>query len=413
MKYQLYPTYTDSGAEWIGDIPEHWELSAVKRCYDTQLGKMLQNTPLSEQDVKVPYLKAANVLWERVVVDELQEMWASPREVEQYTVQHGDMLVCEGGEAGRAAILDVVSPMCIIQNALHRVRSLDGNNLKFLLYLLRHATSCGWMEVLCNKATITHFTSDKLANLELPLPPPKERTVITSFLDCETAQIDALISKQERLISVLQEKRNALVPIAGSEVNVERMSSVADVILRPVVQRDGEVYTPLGLLNRGRGLFHKESRAMAEMGDSDFFWIKNGDLIISGQFAWEGAVALAGRDEENCVVSHRYHVLRGKKGVALTEYIYAVLATKHGNFLLNENSRGAAGRNRPLNIGSLMKEHIPVPPIRMQEAIKDLLYKELQLRKKIDMQVKLLNERRLALITGVVTGKIDVRNQMN
>jgi type I restriction enzyme S subunit len=148
---------------------------------------------------------------------------------------------------------------------------------------------------------------------------------------------------------------------------------------------------------------------MAEMGDSDFFWIEAGDLIISGQFAWEGAVAMAGNDEEGCVVSHRYPVLRGKDGLARTEYLFALLATKHGDFLLNENSRGAAGRNRPLNIGSLMREKISVPPLEIQDEVVDLVRKEKEIREEIAAQKVFLKERRSALISAAVTGKIDVR----
>ena len=149
---------------------------------------------------------------------------------------------------------------------------------------------------------------------------------------------------------------------------------------------------------------------MNDMGDSDFFWIEEGDLIISGQFAWEGAVALAEKEDAGCVVSHRYPVLRGKSGVAVTEYLLALLSTKHGDFLLNENSRGAAGRNRPLNINSLLKETIPLPDLQTQERVAHAVHRRSRLFRDISKQIELLNERRAALISAVVTGKIDVRD---
>ena len=127
---------------------------------------------------------------------------------------------------------------------------------------------------------------------------------------------------------------------------------------RPVTQKEWEHDRPLGLFNRGRGIFCKESRDVSEIGDADFFWVESDDLVISGQFAWEGAVGLAGEEEHGCVVSHRYHILRGRHGVALTEYLFELLLTKHGDFMLNESSRGAAGRNRPLNFAQLLKESI-------------------------------------------------------
>ena len=132
-------------------------------------------------------------------------------------------------------------------------------------------------------------------------------------------------------------------------------------ISRPVKREDAEVYTPIGLFNRGRGIFRKAPTRGDNLGDSTFFWIEDGDLVLSGQFAWEGAIALAGSDEADCIASHRYHILRGKEGITQTTYLASFLRTSFGQLLLDEHSRGAAGRNRPLNIRTLLKEKIPCP----------------------------------------------------
>jgi type I restriction enzyme S subunit len=145
------------------------------------------------------------------------------------------------------------------------------------------------------------------------------------------------------------------------------------------------------------------------MGDSDFFWVEEGDLILSGQFAWEGAVAIAGSAEHGCVVSHRYPIVRGTPGRLRTEYLFALLCTTHGDFLLNENSRGAAGRNRPLNIGSLLKEKVPIPNMHVQEQVASLFHRRKALACEVARQERLLEERRSALISAAVTGQIDVR----
>jgi type I restriction enzyme, S subunit len=210
-------------------------------------------------------------------------------------------------------------------------------------------------------------------------------------------------------LELLKEKVGSLVLSTAVGTQELRLEHAASIISRPVVQGEGELYTPIGLFNRGRGLFHKDPREMGDMGDSDFFWIEEGDLIISGQFAWEGAVALADKEAAGCVVSHRYPVLRGKSGVALTEYLYALLSTKHGDFLLNEHSRGAAGRNRPLNISSLMKEKIMLPDIQVQEEVARAVHNRNKFFGQVARQIELLNERRAALISAAVIGHIDVR----
>ena len=130
-------------------------------------------------------------------------------------------------------------------------------------------------------------------------------------------------------------------------------------------------------------------------------------LFLSGQFAWEGAVALATETETGCVVSHRYPVYRGKDGVN-TGYILGLFRSNFGDFLLNESSRGSAGRNRPLNTWRLEKEKIPIPSNELQEQIDAALKFEHQLKAKSERSVELLKEVRSALITAAVTGQIDV-----
>ena len=214
-------------------------------------------------------------------------------------------------------------------------------------------------------------------------------------------------------MELLKEKIASLVLSSVGLPSTKRLRfrDAASIISRPVLQQEEESYTRIGLFNRGRGLFHKDASEMDDMGESDFFWIEEGDLIISGQFAWEGAVAMAGKADTGCVVSHRYPVLRGVHGIALTEYLFGLLCTNHGDFLLNENSRGAAGRNRPLNIRYLMNETIPVPSMQIQEAVARAIHSRAVLFQEISNTIDLLQERRTALISAAVTGQIDVRQQ--
>ena len=281
-------------------------------------------------------------------------------------------------------------------------------NGRFLYY---YAT-CFTFDQYSTNTALPSMAQEDLANIQLAVPELREQSAIAAFLDHESARIDALIEEQKRLIELLKEKRQALVKHAlTSSTSVKwRLENIVDVMSRPVRLNSKALYTPIGLYNRDRGLFHKEEKPMEEMGESSFYWVNGGDLILSGQFAWEGAVALAGSDEHNCVVSHRYPVLRGKEPLLLTEYLYAILATSHGNFLLNENSRGAAGRNRPLNINSLLKEKITIPALEVQDRIASLIRSERRIRSESDMAIKLAKEYRSALISAAVTGKIDVRN---
>ena len=201
-----------SGVEWLGDVPAHWDVCQVKRKYAIKLGKMLQNYPKRETDIAVPYLKVPNVQWAGVNAADAQTMWASPRDIERYSIRKGDLLVCEGGEGGRCAILEEEPPPnCIIQNALHRVRPLRDDSNAYLKYTMNAIDTMGWFDAINNKATIAHFTVEKFSTLFIPNPPIAEQRAIAEYLDAKTAAIDAAIAHYERMAELVAEYWTVLV----------------------------------------------------------------------------------------------------------------------------------------------------------------------------------------------------------
>jgi type I restriction enzyme S subunit len=202
-----YPAMKDSGVPWLGEVPAHWGSASVKRHYSIQLGKMLQTKPEVLSNQEVPYLKAQHVQWLSVRTSELPKMWASEREIDQFGVVCGDLLVCEGGEGGRSGILKAISPGVIIQNALHRVRSYDGCLNEFLLYIMRAVASTGWLESINNKATIAHFTREKFGSLGMPVPPLTEQAAIVRFLDHADRRIRRYIRAKQKMIKLLEEQK--------------------------------------------------------------------------------------------------------------------------------------------------------------------------------------------------------------
>ncbi len=211
MKYAAYDKYKPSGVEWLDVVPSHWTVKAARFGYSIQLGKMLQPESSSSFDAETPYLKSQHVQWESVRVDDLPLMWASPSELAKYGIQDGDLLVCEGGDVGRAGIVKNTPQVTIIQNALHRVRPRTQHDIRFLMYALEHASGQSWFDIICNRSTIAHFTGEKFGALRVPAPPFEEQQTIARFLDAKTAQIDALVAHKRQLIAKLKEKRSALI----------------------------------------------------------------------------------------------------------------------------------------------------------------------------------------------------------
>lgn len=260
-----------------------------------------------------------------------------------------------------------------------------------------------------NGSTRDKLTQAQLGSIIISYPELSVQISIADFLDHETARIDELIEKKQRFLNLSARRMDALVDKAISDPTVPktRFENVVRRMQRTVELSDHDELVRLGLFNRGRGIFKKPAADEEGMGDSSFYFVRAGDLILSGQFAWEGAVALATEDEEGCVVSHRYPVFRGREGIN-TAYLLGLFRSGYGDFLLNEASRGSAGRNKPLNTWRLGKEKIPVPSRELQEAVDRALAFERRLKKKTDQSISLLREARATLIIAAVTGQIDV-----
>src|SRR5215208_5132633 len=124
---ELRPGYKQTE---LGVIPDDWELSTVGREYEIELGKMLD----SEKNVGVlkPYLGNRAIQWNRIDISDLPRVRMSKSDIERFRLRKGDLLVCEGGEVGRAAIWDAPIDECYYQKALHRLRPLRGFNCQFM-----------------------------------------------------------------------------------------------------------------------------------------------------------------------------------------------------------------------------------------------------------------------------------------
>ena len=277
----------------------------------------------------------------------------------------------------------------------------------FLFYLMANPDFINAVDASTYGAKMPRASWHFIGNMTFALPNLPTQRRIADFLDRETARIDLLIEKKQRLVEMFAPRFEALIHEARKEGDWRRFGFCAQTTPRPIPHKRDETYVPLGLYNRGRGFFQKPETAYDDLGDSSFFFVKEGDLVFSGQFAWEGAIGLVSNREHGCVVSHRYPVYTGIKGV-LSDYLFAYFRSHHGRFLMDNCSRGAAGRNRPMNTSILEKEKIPVPNIGLQQQIAKVIEFERLLKVKIAPSIDRLREYRAALITAAVTGQIDV-----
>jgi type I restriction enzyme S subunit len=203
----------DSGIAWIGEIPEEWSISRVGLHYDVILGKMLCSEQPSDDYSLEKYYCAANVHFDGISLKEdLKQMWFSPMEKMLYRVTNGDMLVVEGGAgAGGAAIVKEASDEVYIQNSIMIVRNKSLGDNRYLRYLIEYLVKSGYVDFVCNKATIPHFTKDKLANVPYPVLTITEMNEIADYLDQKCSAIDALIAKKTQFLTELETYKKSLI----------------------------------------------------------------------------------------------------------------------------------------------------------------------------------------------------------
>ncbi|HET9153749.1 MAG TPA: restriction endonuclease subunit S [Solirubrobacterales bacterium] len=207
------PDRKESGLEWAETIPVDWATPPVAANFEVQLGKMLNPAASAGLDQR-PYLRNVNVQWDRFDLDDVATMHFGSNDQRIYSLRAGDLLVCEGGEVGRAAIWQEELPECYFQKALHRLRPKGEANPRYLLYCLWGAANHGVFAVEGNLSTIVHLTREQLMAHRFPWPPARRQQEIVARLDALGATTRSAIARIERQIELLQERRQALITAA-------------------------------------------------------------------------------------------------------------------------------------------------------------------------------------------------------
>jgi type I restriction enzyme, S subunit len=171
-------------------VSQKWTWRRLGALFEIGPGKTMSAAARADKR-KVAFLRTSNVLWDRVDLTSLDEMAIPPRELAGKLLQRGDLLVCEGGEIGRAAIWEgSVKPMSF-QNHLHRLRpKVDDVDPRFYVFFLQSAfTQLGIFEGAGNKTTIPNLSASRLAALEVPHPPlPEQRAIVTALARIRDAE---------------------------------------------------------------------------------------------------------------------------------------------------------------------------------------------------------------------------------
>ncbi len=175
----------DSGVEWIGEIPVNSNIAKISKLYGITLGKMLQPKQNDDEDVYCNYLCAANIKWNGVETSNVKKMWFSQEELKKYELHEGDCLIMEGGNAGTSTLYHSEFSPCYFQNSINRATGINGNLNQYLVYWLSFVFHSGYIDAICNRATLKHYTKEKVEATPIVVRTIDEQKQIVSYLDYE------------------------------------------------------------------------------------------------------------------------------------------------------------------------------------------------------------------------------------
>jgi type I restriction enzyme, S subunit len=217
-----------------GPLPTDWTATTVGHEFHVDLGKMLdaeKNTGTSK-----PFIGNKAVQWGRVDVSEVREIRLTNADIQRYSLRAGDLLVCEGGEVGRAAIWHGELPECYYQKALHRLRATRGYSHALMASVLQRFALTGRLQDFVTQTSIAHLPKEKFLALPIPLPASMaEQNLIAAAL----TDADSLITALEQLLTKKRQiKQGAMqelltgkrrLPGFGGEWNNRRLPELADI----------------------------------------------------------------------------------------------------------------------------------------------------------------------------------------
>jgi type I restriction enzyme S subunit len=418
-RYKRYEGYKDSGVEWIGEIPEHWGIIKLKFLSTIFKGKNPQELTDEWREEFLPYLSMEYL---RNSGDTLT-LYAYP-EKNLVTVNNSDILILwDGSNAGEI----VEGKNGILSSTMAKI--VPNNIVTRYLYWFLKGIEKFFKDNTVGMG-IPHVNGETLKNHLVLLPNLQDQNSIANFLDQKTAEIDGLIADKEKLIELLQEKRQAIITEAvtkglnpnarmkdsGSEWiseipqhwNLRRIKYLANVRNVKAVDSDNDK-TYIGLENiesrTGKLLLNRNDEQQLIGETANIF--KKGDVLFGKLRPYLAKCIIADFDGR---CTSELLVLRTTSYI-LPEYLCFLMLSPKFIDVVNSSTYGAKMPRASWDfIGNLQ---IPLPSIKEQEEIVEYLTEFMSriddLISDINTQIQKLKEYRQSLISEAVTGKIDVR----
>jgi type I restriction enzyme S subunit len=443
MSFPRYESYKDSGVEWLKDIPSHWDdmpLKAIASHNDEVLDER------TADDYEILYVDISSVDGTAgIVAKEAMPFSVAPSRARR-RVKHGDVIVSTVRTYLRA-IARVCEPEnnLVVSTGFAVVRPSERIYHGFLGYLL--SSSYFVDAVISHSVGVSYpaINASELVGIKVPLPSIPEQQTIAAFLDRETAKIDALIAEQQRLIELLKEKRQAVISHAVTKgLNPDAPMKDSDIEwlgelpahwevkkIKFLLRRDGYkagpfgsslitselsdegnilVLTPEHVANDSLDLPYNQYLDDSRQDEMSAFFVDMNDVVFPIVGTLGRAMIISARRPG--ILNQRLARMSADIARLLPSYLKLILTDVDFYKRLDEiESKGAILNH--ITKEKLINRPVLLPPINEQEEVLAFLNRETaklgELTAEAQQAIALLQERRTALISAAVTGKIDVR----
>ncbi|WP_439146818.1 restriction endonuclease subunit S [Vibrio sp.] len=443
-RYKAYVDFSTTGEVIIEDFPEHWSLTRIK--FNSLVKARVGWHGLKSDDFTDvgPYLvtgsdfKGKFIQWKDCYHCDVERYEQDP----YIQLTNGDLLITKDGTIGKVALVSELDGKATLNSGVFVVRPLRSDfTTQYYYWLLLSRAFTDFVDYYKTGSTIAHLYQETFVNFKYPLPPYEEQQKIANFLDHETAKIDTLITKQEKLIELLKEKRQAVISHAVTkglnpdapmkDSGVEWLGEVPEHWHVKKLKHFGVViggfaFKSTDFTDSGYPVvkISNVSHLNLDWGDRSFlpnnYAVEHKDYIApkgSLVFAMTRPVISGGikvflmEDDRSPLINQRVGFMK----IENQSSAFFILQSSQSNSFLAQFTNNMTITNQPNisgeGIGSIS---IPFPPqCELTEINKKLtkleaIFKTLTV-KSVE-QIQLLKERKTALISAAVTGKIDVRD---
>lgn len=393
----------------VGTIPISWNL--------VELGTLLRNKPKYGIGASAVKYSLTLPTYLRITDIDADGNYTPLKKASVDNIDYKDFILKEdeivlartGATVGKSYLYDKKDGELVYAGFLIKISLLKEKlDSIYLKQFLNSNIYWNWVRVMSVRSGQPGINAEEYNKLPIPLPSLKEQKKIASILTVW----DSVILKQKELIELKMLQKKYLVEFFfnGDHSNHWTLKKLEDIVsnIQRAVKKPKSSYERLGLRSHAKGTFHEIIDNPETVGMDTLYQVKEKDLILNITFAWEHAFAIAEKEDENKLVSHRFPTYIFKDGHYPLFYKY-LIAQPRFKYLLGTISPGGAGRNRVMSRRDFLKLKINVPNYQEQEKLAETLSLVDEEIKLLEEELFELKEQKQGLIQKLLTGKVRVK----